>query len=470
MGGEVGHAFGFVGEVGVVGFENAGEAHFQGADDTGWGDAVFFVVGDLFFAAAVGLVDGALHGVGHLICVEDCPAFDVAGGAADGLDERALGAEEAFLVGVEDGNEGDFGQVEAFAEEVDADEDVVLSLAEIAEELDALKGFNLGVHVAAADADFGVVAGEVFGHALGEGGDQDALVFCGAVADLGEEVVDLAFDGTDLDDGVNEASGANDLFDDDASGFGELIGARGGGDVYDLAGADFELIEFERAVVHGGGQAEAVVDEVLLAAAVAVPHAVELGDSDVGLVDEKEVVLGEVVEEGGRGLAGQTGGEVAGVVLNAVAEAYGLDHLEVEAGALVDALGLDEAALGFELLFPPLHLGEDGGDGGGLALGLDDVVGLGIDGEAGVLLTDGAEEGVDLGEGVDLVAEELDAVGVLVVGGVDLDDVATDAEGAATEVDVVALVEDFDEAAGDVFTFELLAFFEKHQHTVVGLW
>ena len=85
-------------------------------------------------------------------------------------------AEEAFLVGVEDGDEGDFGEVEAFAEEVDADEDVVLALAQVAEELDALEGFDLGVHVAAADADLGVVAGEVFGHALGEGGDEDALV------------------------------------------------------------------------------------------------------------------------------------------------------------------------------------------------------------------------------------------------------------------------------------------------------
>ena len=81
---------------------------------------------------------------------------------------------------------------------------------------------------------------------------------------------------------------------------------------------------------------------------------------------------------------------------------------------------------------------------------------------------DGAEEGVDLGEGVDLVAEELDAEGVLVVGGVDLDDVAADAEGAAAEVDVVALVEDFDEAAGDVFALDLLAFFEEQQHAVVG--
>jgi len=83
-------------------------------------------------------------------------------------------------------------------------------------------------------------------------------------------------------------------------------------------------------------------------------------------------------------------------------------------------------------------------------------------------LLDGAEEGVDLGERVDLVAEEFDAEGHLVVGGVDLDDVAADAEGAAAEVYVIALVEDFDEAAGDVFALDALAFFEEQQHTVVG--
>ena len=159
---------------------------------------------------------------------------------------------------------------------------------------------------------------------------------------------------------------------------------------------------------------------------------------------------------------------MAGVVLDAVAVAYGLDHLEVEAGALVDALGFDEAALVFELFFPPSISARMESMAVLLALGLDDVVGLGIDGQAGVLLLDGAEERIDLGEGVDLVAEEFDAVGVFVVGGIDLDDVAADAEGAAAEVDVVALVEDFDEAAGDVFALDLLAFFEQQQHAVVG--
>ena len=73
----------------------------------------------------------------------------------------------------------------------------------------------------------------------------------------------------------------------------------------------------------------------------------ELGDGDVGLVDEDEEVAGEVVEQGGWGFSGEAGGEVARVVLDAVAVADGFDHLEVEASALVDALGLDEAAFFF---------------------------------------------------------------------------------------------------------------------------
>ncbi len=67
---------------------------------------------------------------------------------------------------------------------------------------------------------------------------------------------------------------------------------------------------------------------------------------------KSEEVAGEVVEQGGRGLAGEAAGEVARVVLDAVAVADGLDHLEVEAGALVDALRLDHAAFVFELWLP----------------------------------------------------------------------------------------------------------------------
>ena len=267
---------------------------------------------------------------------------------------------------------------------------------------------------------------------------------------------------------VYEAGGTDDLFYDNSGGLSEFVGAGRGGDVDDLAGAAFELVEFQGAIIHRAGKAKAIVDEVLLAAAVAVPHAVELRDGDVGLVDEEEEVAGKVVQQCGWRFAGKAAGEVARVVLDTVAIADGFDHFEIEAGALVDALGFDEAALGFEFFLPPFHLGKDGIRGGLLAFGLDDVVGLWVDGKAGVLLLDRAEEWIDLREGVDLVAKELDPVGHLIIGGVDLDDVAAHTEGSTAKIDVVAIVEDLDEAAGDVFAFELLALFEEQEHAVIS--
>jgi hypothetical protein len=48
-----------------------------------------------------------------------------------------------------------------------------------------------------------VVVGEIFGYAPNEGGNEDALVLFGAVADFcGKKVVDLALDRADLDPGL----------------------------------------------------------------------------------------------------------------------------------------------------------------------------------------------------------------------------------------------------------------------------
>jgi len=63
-----------------------------------------------FRAPAVGLLDCAPHRIGKAIGVEDRPAVQMAGGAAYGLDERALRAQETLLVGVEDSHQRHFGR------------------------------------------------------------------------------------------------------------------------------------------------------------------------------------------------------------------------------------------------------------------------------------------------------------------------------------------------------------------------
>ena len=102
---------------------------------------------------------------------------DVARGAADGLDERGLAAQEAFLVGVENGDQRAFRNVEALAQQIDADQRVEGAEPQIADDLDALQRVDVGVHVAHADALLVQIFGEVLGHALGQHGDQRAVAF-----------------------------------------------------------------------------------------------------------------------------------------------------------------------------------------------------------------------------------------------------------------------------------------------------
>src|SRR3546814_13973221 len=84
-------------------------------------DAVGGVEGLLPLPAAVGLLQRRHEAVGHLVGIEHHAAVDVARGAPDGLDERGGGAQEALLVGIEDADQGALGDVEALAQQVDAE-------------------------------------------------------------------------------------------------------------------------------------------------------------------------------------------------------------------------------------------------------------------------------------------------------------------------------------------------------------
>ena len=110
------------------------------------------VVGDLLGAAPVGLVDRLAHRVGDLVGVHVHLAVDVAGGAADGLDQAARRAQEALLVGVEDRHQRHLGQVETLAQQVDADQHVVLAQPQLPQQLDPAQRVDLGVQVAHPDA------------------------------------------------------------------------------------------------------------------------------------------------------------------------------------------------------------------------------------------------------------------------------------------------------------------------------
>ena len=119
-------------------------------------------------AAAIGLVDGPLHRVGDLVGVEHDLGVDMPGRPADRLDQRGLAAEKPFLVGVEDADHRDLGQVEPLAQQVDAHQRVEGPLAQLAEDGDALEGVELRVQPLAAQPLLLEVARQVLGQPLGQ--------------------------------------------------------------------------------------------------------------------------------------------------------------------------------------------------------------------------------------------------------------------------------------------------------------
>ena len=431
---------------------------------------MLFVVGELFGTAALGFVEGGLHALGDCVGVEDHAAVGVPGGTADGLDQRRGRAQIAFFVRIEDRHQSALGNIEALAQQVDPDQHVVDPQAQIADDLDPLERVDVGVDVADLEPRFVEIVGQVFGHPLGQGGDQHAIAGGHGLLALGDQVVDLVVRWPDQTRRIEQAGRADDLLGEDTAGALELPGVGRGGDVDRLRAHGVPLFEFERAVVLTRRQAEAVVAERDLARAVALEHRADLGDRHVAFVDDEQGVFGQVFEQGRGRLAGRAAGQVAAVVLDPGADTGRLHHLQIESAALLQALGFEQLALALQLLEPQaevvldvldrLHDRRLGGD----------VVGVGV--EAGLLqlgrLLPG--QGVDFPDALDFVAEERQAPGaVLEVGREDLDGIAPDAEGAALEADVVAPVLQLDEAAQHLLLRDLRADFEQQGHGGVGL-
>src|SRR5690606_32532319 len=171
------------------------------------------------------------------------------------------------------------------AQQVDADQDVEHAEPQVADDLDALQRIDVGMQVAYLQADLGHVFGQVFGHALGQRGDQNAVPLLDHGAAFGQQVVHLVFDRADLGDRIDQAGRADHLLDEDAAGAFQLPFARRRGHEDGLRPQAVPFAEAQRPVVDAGGQAEAVFGQRRLAPEVTAEHAADLRHGDVAFVD-----------------------------------------------------------------------------------------------------------------------------------------------------------------------------------------
>ena len=156
---------------------------------------------------------------------------------------------------------------------------------------------------------------------------------------------------------------------------------------------------------------------------------------------------------------------MAGVVLDAVAVAHLLHHLEVVLGAHFEPLCLEIFPVRLEECHPLDHLVTDPPHGNLHLLLRGDELLRREERQVGEVAPGPAGEGIEDGHPVDLVAEELDPDRLLVVlGRKDLEHVAAHAEPAPGEFDLVPLVEHLDDPLQHLLPGDPIATLEGEDH------
>ena len=198
-------------------------------------------------------------------------------------------------------------------------------------------------------------------------------------------------------------------------------------------------------------------------------HAVDLRHGLVALVDEHQVVARQIIEQRRRRFARQTPRKVPGIVLNSMAVADLLHHLQIEHRPLPEPLCLDQLALPDQFRMPQFQFLADRSHCCFFGARGHDVVRLGVDRQALISLLDLAQQRIDLRQAFHLVAPEFDPVSKVVVGGEEFDYIAAHPERATPEVAVIAFVENIHQFGYDLLARYLLALLQHQQHAIVSL-
>ena len=301
------------------------------------------------------------------------------------------------------------------------------------------------MHIPDLDSGLLEIAGQIFRHFFGEGGDQHPFLPGGHLVDFADQIVNLPLDGTNFRLGIQQSGGPDDLLHN-LPGATALVVGGSGGDVDHLVQLSLKLLKIQRPVVKSGWQTEAKVDQALLSGVIPGVHGSHLGNGDMAFVNEHEEILWEVVQEGGGRRPGGPPGNDPGVVFDAGAEADFSHHLQVIIGALGNPLGFQQLIFLAEPRHLLVTLPANFLHGPGHFFLGGHVVAGGIDGHVFKEAFWHAGDGVDFRDPVNFIAEEFHPNGAAIpVGGVNLQGVPPKAELIPGKVQVVALVANFSE-------------------------
>ena len=187
----------------------------------------------------------------------------------------------------------------------------------------------------------------------------------------------------------------------------------------------------------------------------------------MALVDDAQEVLWEIIDERVRRLARSAAVDMTRIVLDAAAEAHGLEHLKIVAGAHLEALRLKKLTFGAELLETVLKLLADACHGTIELRARSDVMGSRPDGKRFIRLNNLTRDVVHFRNGFDLVTPELDADGVVGVRREHIQVVAAHAEGPARKLVIVSVVLNVDKVVDDIVAVSRFLLVKENSHARV---
>ena len=186
------------------------------------------------------------------------------------------------------------------------------------------------------------------------------------------------------------------------------------------------------------------------------------------LVHEEQKILREIIQQGGGHTARRTTGQHCRVVFDALADTHLVQHLDIVVSALGNALGFDQLALGGELFDLRIALGADLFQRSGLFFRADDIVAGREDGNVLDHVLLGAGQGVELGNAVDLVPEELHPDGKLAhISQINVHRITVHPELIAHKIHVVALVLQGDQLFAQLVPLHLHSGAQTDDHAAV---
>jgi hypothetical protein len=100
-----------------------------------------------------------------------------------------------------------------------AHQNIVIALAQVAQDANSLQRIDFAVQVPNSQLAIVQVVGQVFGHALGQHRDQNALADRGALLSLLDQISDLPACRLDLDDRIEQPRRADHLLSHHPLGF-----------------------------------------------------------------------------------------------------------------------------------------------------------------------------------------------------------------------------------------------------------